>query len=153
MPTPPDDPCHYHERLPQVQRSFHLHRDRIDIDARWTLGRSFRSSVKLADLSPQARRFTVRNKWFKRAVMVGAIALGLALLCARHPWFSRVRWATLLCWPVAGVSLVVAIRSFRKRQFVHFPRTNGKQGVDICRMDPEAFEAFVREVQARIRKA
>ena len=153
MQTQTDSPLNYIERLPQVQRTFQLYRDRVEIDARWTLGRSFRTLVKLADLSPQAARFTVRNKWFKRSIMVGSIAIGMALLFSRNVFFHRVRWASLFCWPVAGVSLVVAIQSFQKRQFAHFPRKDGKPGMDICRTDPERFEAFLREVQARIRKA
>ena len=143
----------YIERLPQVERTFRLHKERIEIDARWTLGRSFQSTVKLADLSPQPVRFTVRNKWFKRSVLVGAIAVGVALLFSREAFLHPVRWAALLCWPVAGVGLVVAIRSFGKRQFAHFPRKDGKPGLDICKTDPERFEGFLREVQARIRKA
>jgi len=146
-------PIEYAERLPQVERTFLLHQDRVEISARWTLGRHFRTTVKLAELSPQAVRFTVRNLWFKRSVMVGAVAAGLALLFSREAYFERVRWAALLCWPVAGVSLVVAIRSFPKRLFAHFPRKDGRPGLDICRTDPERFEDFLREVQARIRKA
>lgn len=146
-------PREYLERLPQVERTFRLHRDRVEIDARWTLGQRFQTTVKLADLSPQAVRFTVRNKWFKRSVMIGAIAIGVALLFTREAFLQRVRWASLLCWPVAGVSLAVAIRSFPKRQFAHFPRKDGKPGLDLCKTDPECFEDFLREVQARIRKA
>jgi len=146
-------PIEYAERLPQVERTFLLYPDRVEINARWTLGRTFRTTVNLAELSPQAVRFTVRNAWFKRSVMVGAIAAGLALLLSREAFLQRVRWAALLCWPVAGVSLVVAIRSFPKRLFAHFPRKDGKPGLDVCRMDPERFEDFLREVQVRIRKA
>jgi hypothetical protein len=149
----PQPPLTYLESLPQVQREFLLHGDRVEINARWTLGRNFRTTVRLADLAPQAVRFTVRNKWFKKAVLVGSVAIGLALLFSREAFFARASWFSLLCWPVAGVSLVVAIRSFRKRQFAHFPRKDGKPGLDLCRTDPEAFETFLREVQARIRKA
>jgi len=89
----------------------------------------------------------------RRPTCPGAVAAGLALLFSREAYFERVRWAALLCWPVAGVSLVVAIRSFPKRLFAHFPRKDGRPGLDICRTDPERFEDFLREVQARIRKA
>jgi hypothetical protein len=153
MPPHTNASLEYVERLPQVERTFRLHKDRVEIDARWTLGRSFQTSVRLADLSPQSVRFTVRNKWFKRSVMVGAIAVGVALLFSREALLHPFRWAALLCWPVAGVSLVVAFRSFPKRQFAHFPRKDGRPGLDICKTDPERFEAFLREVQARIRKA
>jgi hypothetical protein len=148
-----ESPLQYIEQLPQVQRAFLLYRDRIEIDARWTLGRSFRTTVKLAELSPQATRFTIRNKWFKKSIMLGAIAIGTALLFSRHTLFEEVRWASLLFWPIAGVCFVVAVRSFQKRQFAHFPRKDGRPGLDICSTDPERFETFLREVQARIRKA
>ena len=146
-------PITYLERLPQVQREFRLFGDHVEIDAHWTLGRSFRTTVKLADLSPRATRFNVRNKWFKKSVLIGSIAIGMALLFSREAFFFRVRWIALLCWPVAGVALVLAIRSFQKRQFAHFSRKDGKPGLDICRTDPERFETFMREIQARIRKA
>jgi hypothetical protein len=32
-------------------------------------------------------------------------------------------------------------------------RKDGRPGLDICKTDPDAFEAFLREVQAKIRKA
>ncbi len=153
MPTQTTSPITYLERLPQVQREFRLFGDRVEIDAHWTLGRSFRTTVRLADLSPQATRFNVRNKWFKKSVLIGSIAIGMALLFSRETFFSRVKWISLLCWPVAGVALVVAVRSFQKRQFAHFSRKDGKPGLDICKTDPEHFETFMRAIQARIRKA
>ncbi len=152
MPTKTGTPT-YLERLPQVQRTFQLHKDRVEIDARWTLGKRYQTVVRLSDLSPQPSRFTVRNKWFKRSVLVGSVAIALALLLSREPLFPGASWATLLCWSLAGVSVVVAIRSFRKRQFAHFPRKDGRPGLDICKTDPDRFEAFLLEVQARIRKA
>ena len=153
MPAHADTPLVYTERLPQVQRTFQLHRDRVEIDAQWTLGKNFQTVVKLADLSPQATRFTVRNKWFKRSILAGSIAIGMALLFSRNTLIHGAQWAALPCWAVAGVSLVMAIRSFGKRQFAHFPRKDGRPGLDICKTDPEAFEEFLKEVQARIRKA
>lgn len=146
-------PLIYLERLPQVERTFQLFADRVEIDARWTLGRRFRTTVNLAELAPLASTFTVRNKWFKKAVLVGSLAAGAALLIGRNTYFPQVQWASMLFWPVAGVGLLVAVRSFPKRQFARFRRKDGKPGLDLCRTDPERYEAFLRELQARIRRA
>ena len=153
MQPPPDSSVIYQERLPQVRRRFELRGDRIEVEARWTLGRRYRTVLRLADLSPQAARFTIRNKWFKKSVMTGAIAIGAALFLSRNVSFLPARWGSMFCWAAAGVSLVVAVQSFRKRPFAHFPRKDGRPGLDVCGTDPEAFEAFLREVQARIRRA
>lgn len=153
MPSPMPSSIIYRERLPQVRRRFELFGDRIEIEARWTLGRSFRTVLRLADLSPQARRFSIRNKWFRKSVLAGAVAVGLALLAGRQlpgPWS---RWIPPVFWAVAGASSIMAVRSFPKRQFARFPRKDGRPGLDVCRTDPEAFEAFLREVQSRIRRA
>lgn len=39
-----------------------------------------------------------------------------------------------------------------ERTFARFPCKDGKPGLDLCKIDPEAFAIFLREVQARIRK-
>lgn len=153
MPSPTPSSIVYMERLPQVRRRFELFGDRIEIEARWTLGRSFQTVLRLADLSPQARRFSVRNRWFRKSVLVGSVAAGLALLAARQLPGSWSRWVPPAFWAVAGASSIMAVRSFPKRQFAHFPRKDGRPGLDVCRTDPEAFEAFLREVQSRIRRA
>ena len=152
MPKPTPSPILYAESLPQVRRVFHLYPDRVEIDAQWTLGRAFRSTVKLADLVATPTTFTVRNKWFRKAILVGSIAVGLATLLSRYPLFQRVHWLSVPCWAVAGVALVVAVRAFRKRQFVRFPRKDGRPGLDICRTDPARFEVFLAELQARLRR-
>lgn len=153
MPTPIPSPILYLERLPQVQRRFQLFADRVEVEARWTLGRKARTIVKLADLSDQPARFTIRNKWFKNAILVGALAVGLAMLVSRSTSPAQLRWLAYLAWPVAGVALVVAMRSFQKQPFAHFPRKNGKPGLDICGTDPHQFGPFLQALQDRIRRA
>jgi hypothetical protein len=156
MPAASDTPlATYNERLPQVRRVFHLYPDRVEVAARWTLGRRSRITVKLADLSGQANRFTVKNRWFPRAVMVGSLAVGLALVLSRSGYPDWLRRAALAGWPVAGVAFVVALFCLPRRQFVHFPRSNGKPGLDICKAGPDQarFEAFVGEVRKCIRKS
>ena len=139
----------YTERLPQVRRVFSLYPDRVEVSARWTLGRKFQIVVKLKDLSGQVNRFTVKNRWFPKAVMIGSVAVGFALVLSRpgYPELLR-RWA-VIGWPIAGLAFVVAVLSLPRRQFVHFPRANGKPGLDICKAGPDIarFESFVTEVR------
>jgi len=143
--------CIYQERLPQVTREFRLFGDRVEVDANWTLGRTHRSTVKLADLSGQTVRFTVRNKWFKKAIMAASLAVAAALVLSRPGYSPRMHKVAGLGWPVAGICGAVAILSARKRQFVHFPRKDGRPGLDICRTDPAGFDFFLRAVQARVK--
>jgi hypothetical protein len=152
MPKPAPAPISYVESLPQVRRVFQLLGDRVAIDAHWTLGRDFRTTVMLADLSPATTTFTVRNKWFRKSVLVGSIAAGVAVLLTRFALFHPVHWLSAPCWAVAGVSLVMAARSFQKRQFVRFLRKDGRPGLDVCRTDPARFDGFLRELQARLRR-
>jgi hypothetical protein len=153
MPKPAESPLVYQESLPQVRREFRLYRDRVEVDARWTIGRSHCTTVKLADLTTQVARFTVRNKWFKKAILIGSLAVSVAIVFSRDKYSLPMHRAAGFGWPVAGICVVVAILSARKRQFAHFPRKDGRPGLDICRTDPERFEDFLREVQKRIGKA
>ena len=70
----------YTERLPQVQRVFRLYGDRVEIQAKWTIGKEYQASVKLADLKPQVNRFFVRNRWFKRSILIGSLAVAAAVV-------------------------------------------------------------------------
>jgi len=149
MPTEPL--LTYQERLPQVHRAFRLFKDRVEVEARWTLGRNHTTTIQLADLSKETKSFTVRNKWFKKAIMIGSLAAASALVFSRDSYSPGMRRVAGFGWPVAGICLAVAFLSARKRQFVHFPRKDGRPGLDICRTDPEGFEAFLRELKTRIR--
>jgi hypothetical protein len=150
MSTPAAAPiATYTERLPQVRRVFRLYPDRVEVAARWTFGRSYQIVVKLGDLSGQINRFTVKNRWFPKGVMVGAIAVAFALVLSRGGYPDLVHRLALLGWPVAGVAFVVALLSLPRRQFVHFPRADGRPGLDICKAGPDRdrFEDFVKEVR------
>jgi len=156
MSTAPETPlATYTERLPQVRRVFRLYPDRVEVSARWTLGRRFRITVRLADLSGQVNRFTVKNRWLPRAVGVGSLAVGLALVFSRGGYPGWVQRASMAGWPAAGVAFAVALICLPRRQFVHFPRGDGKPGLDICKAGPDQarFEAFVGEVRKCIRKS
>jgi hypothetical protein len=144
----------YTERLPQVRRVFRLYPDRVEVAAHWTLGRNYQIVVKLADLSGQSNRFNVKNRWFPKGVMIGSIAVGFALVLSRSGYPDLVRRAAVLGWPVAGIAFAVALFSLPRRQFVHFPRANGKPGLDICKAGPDQarFEAFVNAVRQGIRR-
>ncbi len=145
----------YTERLPQVRRRFRLYPDRVEVDARWTLGRSFQVTVRLKDLSGQMDTFKVKNRWFRKGIMIGSIAVGAALVLSRSGYPHLVQRAAMLGWPIAGLAFVVALLSLPRRQFVHFPRTDGKPGLDLCKAGPDhaRFEAFVSEVRRRIARA
>jgi len=142
----------YTERLPQVRRVFQLFPDRVEVAAKWTLGRNHRFVVRLADLSGQISRFHVKNRWFPKGVMIGSIAVGFALVLSRPGYPDLLRRAAVLGWPVAGLAFTVALLSMPRRQFVHFPRSDGKPGLDICKAGPDQarFEAFVAAVRSGI---
>ncbi len=145
----------YIERLPQVRRVFQLYPDRVEVAARWTLGGSFRNTVKLADLSGQMTRFTVKNRWLPRAIMVGSCAVAFALVLSRPGYPELVRRAAVLGWPAAGVAFAVALLCLPRRRFVHFPRSNGNPGLDICQAGPDRarFEAYVEALRRGIRSS
>ena len=153
MSKPAESPLVYQERLPQVRREFRLFKDRVEVDAQWTLGKSHCTTVKLADLSGQVARYTVRNKWFKKAILAGSLAVSAALVFSRSGYSLSMRRVAGFGWPVAGISLVVILMTAKKRQFTHFPRKDGRPGLDICNTDPAHFEEFLKAVQARIGKA
>jgi hypothetical protein len=142
----------YTERLPQVRRMFRLYPDRVEVDAHWTFGRNFQTIVKLGDLSGQINRFTVKNRWFGKAVVVGSAAVAFALVLSRSGYPELLRRASVLGWPIAGLAFVVAVFSLPRRQFVHFPRADGRPGLDICKAGPDQarFEDFVKEVRTRV---
>ena len=145
----------YTERLPQVRRVFRLYPDRVEVAAHWTLGRNFSNIVKLGDLSGQINRFTVKNRWFPRGVMIGAIAVAFALVLSREGYPVLLQRLALVGWPVAGIAFVAALLSLPRRQFVHFPRSDGRPGLDICKAGPDQarFEAFVLEVRNRVTRS
>jgi hypothetical protein len=145
----------YVERLPQVRRVFRLYPDRVEVAARWTLGRRYRFVVRLAELSGQASRFTVKNRWFPKGVTIGSAAVAFALVLSRPGYPDLLRRLALLGWPVAGLAFAVALYSLPRRQFVHFPRTDGRPGLDICKAGPDQarFEAFVGQVRQGIARS
>jgi hypothetical protein len=155
MPPAAETPlATYTERLPQVRRVFRLYPDRVEVAARWTFGRNYQTVVKLADLSGQMNRFNVKNRWFPRGVMLGSVAVAFALVLSRSGYPDLLRRVAVLGWPLAGIAYAVALFSLPRRQFVHFPRANGRPGLDICKAGPDQarFEAFVNAVRQGIRR-
>jgi len=156
MATPVEAPLAiYTERLPQVRRVFHLYPDRVEVAAQWTFGRKFKNIVKLSDLSGQINRFAVKNSWFRKAVLVGCIAAAFALVLSRAGYAELLRRVALIGWPIAGLSFGVALFSLPRRQFVHFPRADGRPGLDICKAGPDRdrFEEFVQQVRQRVTRS
>jgi hypothetical protein len=145
----------YTERLPQVRRVFHLYRDRLEIHAKWTIGKTYETTVKLADLTPQVKRFFVRNRWFKRSILIGALAIAAAVVFTRGDYPEWLRRNAQLCWAVAIGCGGMACLTYSRQQFACFVRRDGQPGVDICSAGPDRarFDEFVEQVQNRIRKA
>jgi hypothetical protein len=142
--------------LPQVRRELRLYSDRVEIEARWTAGKDYTMTVSLAELTPQVKRFFVRNRWFKKSILIGSIAVAAAVVLTRpgeYPdWVSRT---AMLGWPIAGACALVALRCLPKREFARFSRKDGIAGLDICKAGPDRgrFDEFVQQVARRIRKA
>ena len=145
----------YTERLVQVRRRIALHRDRVEVDASWLFGSRRHTTVKLGALTPRTKEIFVRNRWLKRAILLGSLAVAAAVGLGRPgdgPWGQR---ASLACWLVAGLCGAVAALSFRKVRFVRLLRPDGSPGLDIAQAGPDAarFEEFVEAVKRQVRGA
>ena len=151
-----------------VTTSLHLHRtpppgeahaaplrDRVEIDAAWTIGKNYHSTVQLADLTPQYKLLTIRNRWFKRSIMIGSLAAAAAVVFTRGDYPDWLQRNALLGWAIAIVAAIMALRTFRTQQFARFTRKDGRPGLDIFRAGPDAarFEEFLRDLQKKIRNA
>lgn len=156
--TPPsqaDEPIStYFERLPQVRRALRLYQDRVEIDAAWTLGRRYRQTVRLADLNAQATRFDARDRWFRRAMTIGMLALAAAVIFTRPDRAEWVRQVFKAGYGIAAVCAYLVVLTYGRRQYVRFLHISGRPGLDICRSGPDRgrFDEFVVQVQKRIRR-
>lgn len=156
MPENTNNPLStYTERLPQVKRIFHLFPDRVDIVAKWTFGRDYSTTVRLENLTPQFKLQYVRNRWFKRSVMIGSLAVAVAAVFSRHDYPDWIRHNALLGWVVALACGFIALISFRRRRFARFSRKDGQPGLDIFDAGPDRarFDEFLREIQKCIRRS
>lgn len=145
----------YVERLPQVKRTFRLYKDRVEIDAAWTLGKDYSTVVRLSTLTPEITRFHVRNRWFKRSILIGSLAVAVAVVFNRGGYPEWVERNALFGWVIASACAMMAFITFPKRQFARFKRPDGRPGLDICRSGRDArhFDEFIQQVQRRIRNA
>jgi hypothetical protein len=145
----------YHERLLQVGRRFELYPDRIVIRARWLWRGTFENTVPLAKLDPRYRSFHIRNKWFKPSMLVLSVGIAIALLSGDLDALRALEPLPVLGVTVALVGLALSWLTVRRIRFVHFPARDGGKGLDIgCAGREKAqFDAFVKEVQRRIRKS
>jgi len=142
----------YTERLLQVRRRLALFEDRVEIDASWLLGSRHHHTVKLASLGPRTTEFFVRNRWLKRAIMLGSLAVAAAVVLGRPDhgaWGPRISAAA---WVAAGLCAAVAGLSFRKIRFVRLLRPDGRPGLDVAQAGPDAarFDEFVAAVRRRV---
>jgi len=143
----------YTERLPQVRRVLRLYRDRVEIDAAWTLGKNYSTVVKLDGLQPQVKRFYVRNRWFKRSIMLGSMAVAAAIVFTRGGYPEWLMRNALLGYPIAAICASIALMTAIRRQFARFSTKSGPPGLDICRAGPDSarFDDFIEQIQRRIR--
>lgn len=155
MPAAEQPLATYTERLPQVKRTLSLFKDRVEISAAWTVGKNYQMVVQLADLTPQVKRFFVRNRWFKRSILIGSLAVAAAVVFSRGDYPDWIRRNALLGWGIAGACAVMAFLTFPKRQFARFSTKSGRPGLDICRSGPDQarFDDFLEQIQKRIRNA
>ena len=145
----------YTERLLQVRRRFALYGDRVEVDASWLLGSRRHTTVRLGALTARTEQFFVRNRWVRRAIVLGSLAVAAAVVLGRGgsgPWAQR---ASLACWVAAGLCAAVAALSFRKVRFVRLLRPDGRPGLDIAQAGPDAarFDEFVAAVKRQVRSA
>lgn len=145
----------YAERLPQVQRVLELHADRVEVRARWTLGKRHRMTVKLSDLVPTTQTLFIRNRLAKRSIVLGSLAVAAAVVFGQPGYAPWIRAVAPAGWFIAAACVGVAIMTFRKTVFVRFLRRDGRPGLDIGKAGPEAeaFEGFVEAVRRAIRSA
>lgn len=154
MSTNASDPLStYTERLPQVRRVLRLYRDRVEIEASWTLGKNYSTVVKLDRLAPQVKRFYVRNRWFKRSIMLGSLAVAAAVVFSRGDYPAWLMRNALIGYPIAAICAAIALMTGIRRQFARFSTKAGPPGLDICRAGPDAarFDEFIEQIQRRIR--
>ncbi|MCY2994532.1 MAG: hypothetical protein NTY19_42705 [Planctomycetota bacterium] len=142
----------YTERLPQVQRVFRLYQDHVEIQAKWTIGKEYQASVKLADLKPQVQRFFVRNRWFKRSILIGSLAVAAAVVFTQGDYPEWLQRNVQFCWAIAAGCGGMACVTFRRQQFARFARRDGQPGLDVCSAGPDRarFDEFVEQLRNRI---
>ena len=145
----------YRERLMQVGRVLELYRDRIEVRANWMFGGSYRQTIRLDRLRPQTREFWVRQRFFKRALMIGSLAAATAVVFTRPGVGSLPKWLEMGLWVVAVACGIMTVMSFRKVRFVRFMGRDEKPGLDIAKAGPDAdkCEEFVEQIKRQIRKA
>lgn len=144
----------YTERLLQVRRRFALYGDRVEVDAWWLFGSRRHTTVKLGALTPRTKEIFVRNRWVRRAILLGSLAVAAAVFLGSRgeAWAQR---ASLAGWVTAGLFAAAAALSFRKVRFVRLLRPDGRPGLDIAQAGPDAtgFDEFVAAVKRQVRSA
>jgi hypothetical protein len=144
----------YTDRLPQVRRSFALYSDRVEVEAVWTLGRAHRNVVRLDDLAPAYTQFYVRNRWGKRAFLIGCLAAATAVVFGQESYAPGFHTAAKFLWGIAGAGLMLTVMSIRKTRFIRFSRIDGKAGLDMAAAGSRKGEmqSFADRVKKQIQK-
>lgn len=145
----------YRERLPTVSRVLELHADRVVVQATWRFGKSYEQTIPLGELRAEPKKFGVRQKLFKRALGLGALAAATVVVFTRPGVTPLPHWGSTALWAFAAFCGLVAAISFPRVTFARFVDKAGKPALDIAQAGPDSrsFEAFISEVGRRIRKS
>lgn len=144
----------YTERLLPVRRDFALYADRVEVEARWLLGRRYRSRVKLDTLKPDHRPLQMRLKWHRYGIwtsVAGAIVVAFTMIPPRS---GPLSWTTTVGIALGAAGLVLAMLTRRPVLFARFDPVRKPGGLDIACAGPQTgdFDAFVRQIERQIRR-
>lgn len=144
----------YKERLLQVQRTFTLYPDRVEVQAHWRFGRDFTHTIPLNTLKPATRETYIRYRYFRYALLITAIGV----IFAAWPMYPTISWP-LPAYSIAGIvvaviGLILFALTYPKILFVRFDSQAGEPGLDIARSGPDKarFEDFVEAVRKQVKK-
>jgi hypothetical protein len=144
----------YTERLLQVQRTFTLYPDHVQVQAHWRFGRNYTNNIPLDSLKPTTRETYIRYHFFRQALLIATIGLIFAV----WPMYPRIPWP-LPPYSIAGIivtliGLILAAFTYPKILFLRFDSQKKAPGLDIARSGPDKahFDDFVEAVRKQIKK-
>jgi len=151
----PSEPiARYAERLLPVRRDFALYPDRVEVEARWLLGRRYRSTVRLSTLKPDHRPLQMRLKWHRYGIWTSVAGAAVVAVTMIPPRPGPLSWATIAGIALGAAGLLLALLTRRRVLFARFDPVRTPGGLDIACAGPqtEAFDAFVRRIEREIRR-
>lgn len=147
--------ANYRERLPQVRRDFELYPDHVLVRARWTLsGKEYTQRIELDTLKCDTTTFFIRQRWFKRALGIAALAVASAVVFSQPAYQHWNPWVVRGLYVLAIAAGVVMAATARKVKFIRFVTSAGRPGLELAAIGPDAgrFDEFVAAVRKRVGK-